>query len=76
MSTAIWTHFSDEELQTIDVLMSEGVGATPSEVIRYAVKLLGEVVRRHRVGEGSPLRIATVRNPLMTTLWPWPLQLL
>ena len=51
MTTPIPTRFSDEELQTVDRLVSEGLGATRSEVIRHAVNHLGEVVRRRRVGE-------------------------
>ena len=51
MTTPIPTRFSDEELRTVDRLVSEGIGASRSEVIRHAVVHLAEVVRRRRVGE-------------------------
>jgi Arc/MetJ-type ribon-helix-helix transcriptional regulator len=50
MTTPVPTRFSDQELQTIDRLVSEGVGTTRSEVIRRAVDHLDDVVRRSRAG--------------------------
>ena len=51
MTTPVPTRFSDEELATIDRLVSEGVGANRSAVIRVAVVLLDDAVRRNRIGE-------------------------
>jgi Arc/MetJ-type ribon-helix-helix transcriptional regulator len=51
MTTPVPTRFSDEELTTIDRLVSEGVGANRSAVIRVAVVLLDDAVRRTRIGE-------------------------
>lgn len=51
MTTPVPTRFSDEELATIDRLVSEGVGANRSAVIRVAVVLLDDAVRRTRIGE-------------------------
>jgi len=51
MTTPIPTRFSDEELATIDRLVAEGVGENRSSVIRRAVELLDDAVRRARVGQ-------------------------
>jgi Arc/MetJ-type ribon-helix-helix transcriptional regulator len=51
MTTPVPTRFSDEELTTIDRLVSEGVGETRSAVIRVAVVLLDDAVRRTKIGE-------------------------
>jgi Arc/MetJ-type ribon-helix-helix transcriptional regulator len=51
MTTPIPTRFSDEELATIDRLVSEGVGENRSDVIRRAIERLDDAVRRARVGE-------------------------
>jgi Arc/MetJ-type ribon-helix-helix transcriptional regulator len=51
MTVPIPTRFSDVELAVIDRLVSEGVGANRSEVIRRAVDELDEKIRRIRTGE-------------------------
>jgi Arc/MetJ-type ribon-helix-helix transcriptional regulator len=51
MTNPVPTRFSDKELATIDRLVSEGVGETRSAVIRVAVVLLDDAVRRARTGE-------------------------
>jgi Arc/MetJ-type ribon-helix-helix transcriptional regulator len=51
MTTPVPTRFSDEELSTIDRLVTEGVGGNRSEVIRRAIALLDDAVRRRRTGE-------------------------
>lgn len=51
MTTPVPTRFSDQELATIDRLVSEGVGDNRSAVIRRAVDLLDDAVRRIRIGE-------------------------
>lgn len=51
MTTPIPTRFSDEEISIIDRLVSEGIGANRSEVIRRAIERLDDAVRRARVGE-------------------------
>jgi Arc/MetJ-type ribon-helix-helix transcriptional regulator len=51
VTTPVPTRFSDEELATIDRLVSHGVGENRSAVIRRAVDLLDDAVRRTRIGE-------------------------
>ena len=51
MTTPVPTRFSDDEITTIDRLVSEGVGENRSAVIRRAVDLLDDTVRRTRAGE-------------------------
>ncbi|MEP7112255.1 MAG: ribbon-helix-helix domain-containing protein [Ilumatobacteraceae bacterium] len=51
MTTPIPTRFSDEELVVIDRLVTEGVGANRSDVIRQAVDQLNDRWRRSRIGE-------------------------
>lgn len=50
MSIPVPTRFSDEEIDLIDELVGEGVGASRSAVIRQGVHHLAESVRRARVG--------------------------
>lgn len=50
MTTPIPTRFSDDELALIDELVDEGIGDNRSAVIRRAVHLLADSVRRARVG--------------------------
>lgn len=50
MTTPIPTRFSDEELATIDELVSIGVADNRSAVVRRAVQFLAESVRRAEVG--------------------------
>ncbi|MDK1011065.1 MAG: hypothetical protein QGM46_07885 [Actinomycetota bacterium] len=51
MTTPVPTRFSDQELATIDQLVSDGVGENRSDVIRRAVEHFDDAVRRARVGE-------------------------
>jgi Arc/MetJ-type ribon-helix-helix transcriptional regulator len=51
MTTPVPTRFSDKELTAIDRLVSEGVGENRSAVIRRAVDLLDDALRRARIGE-------------------------
>lgn len=51
MTTPVPTRFSDAEVATIDRLVAEGVGVNRSDVIRRAVELLDDAVRRRRTGE-------------------------
>jgi Arc/MetJ-type ribon-helix-helix transcriptional regulator len=50
MTTPVPTRFSDDELALIDELVDEGIGDSRSAVIRRGVHLLGDSVRRARVG--------------------------
>lgn len=50
MTTPIPTRFSDDELEVIDELVAQGVGASRSAVIRRAVTHLADAVRRARTG--------------------------
>ena len=50
MTTPVPTRFTDDELALIDELVDEGVGDSRSAVIRRGVHLLGDSVRRARVG--------------------------
>lgn len=51
MTTPIPTRFSEEELIAIDRLVAAGVGRNRSDVIRHAVDLLDDAVRRAKTGE-------------------------
>lgn len=51
MSTPIPTRFSDDEIDSIDRLVDRNVAPTRSELIRYAVRLLDDAVRRAEEGE-------------------------
>lgn len=51
MTHPVPTRFSDEELTTIDRLVSEGVGANRSDVVRRAVDHLDQAIRRAHTGE-------------------------
>jgi Arc/MetJ-type ribon-helix-helix transcriptional regulator len=50
MTTPVPTRFTDDELALIDELVDAGVGDSRSAVIRRGVHLLGDSVRRARVG--------------------------
>ncbi len=50
MTTPVPTRFSDDELQLIDELVADGIGASRSAVVRRAVIHLADAVRRARVG--------------------------
>jgi len=50
MTTPVPTRFTDDELALIDELVDEGIGDSRSAVIRRGVHLLGDSVRRARVG--------------------------
>jgi len=63
MTTPIPTRFSDDELATIDQLVADGIAANRSEVIRQAVDLLADSVRRGRTGEAIA---ASYRNEPQT----------
>ena len=45
------TRFTDDELALIDELVDEGIADSRSAVIRRAVQLLADSVRRARVGQ-------------------------
>lgn len=45
------TRFSDDELALLDELVAAGIGDNRSAVVRRAVALLGDRVRRARAGE-------------------------
>lgn len=51
MSTPIPTRFSDDEIDSIDRLVNQDIAPTRSELIRYAVHLLDDAVRRAAEGE-------------------------
>jgi Arc/MetJ-type ribon-helix-helix transcriptional regulator len=83
MTTPVPTRFSDEELTTIDWLVTEGVGGNRSDVIRRAVELLNDAVRRRRIGEtiaesyrsrpqsGDDDAMAMANAVAMTEAEPW-----
>jgi Arc/MetJ-type ribon-helix-helix transcriptional regulator len=50
MTRPVPTRFTDDELALIDELVDEGIGDSRSAVIRRGVHLLGDSVRRARVG--------------------------
>lgn len=50
MTTPVPTRFSKDELELIDQLVNEGVGASRSAVIRRGVHHLADSIRRMRVG--------------------------
>ena len=50
MTTAVPTRFSGQQIETIDRLVSEGLGANRSEVIRRALDHLAESFERARIG--------------------------
>jgi Arc/MetJ-type ribon-helix-helix transcriptional regulator len=51
MTTPVPTRFTDEELELIDELVSEGVAESRSAVIRKGVHHLVDSVRRAKIGE-------------------------
>lgn len=50
MTTPVPTRFTNDELELIDQLVNEGVGASRSAVIRRGVHHLADSIRRMRVG--------------------------
>lgn len=50
VTTPVPTRFTDDELALIDELVSEGIGASRSAVIRQGVHHLADAARRARVG--------------------------
>ncbi|MPY93227.1 MAG: ribbon-helix-helix protein, CopG family [Acidimicrobiia bacterium] len=50
MTTPVPTRFSDDELALLDELVAAGVGDNRSAVVRRAVLLLADRVRRTRAG--------------------------
>ncbi len=50
MTAAVPTRFSERQIETIDRLVTEGIGDSRSAVIRRAVDHLAESVERSRVG--------------------------
>ena len=51
MTTPVPTRFTDEELELIDEMVSEGIGDSRSAVIRQGVHHLADAVRRARIGD-------------------------
>ncbi len=51
MTTAVPTRFRDDELATIDWLVTVGVGANRSEVIRRSVAHMRRSIEREQAGE-------------------------
>ena len=51
MTTPVPTRFTDEELELIDELVSEGVAESRSAVIRKGLHQLVDSVRRAKIGE-------------------------
>ena len=50
MTTPVPTRFSDDELELLDRLVDDGVGANRSAVVRRAVLELAEARRRAAIG--------------------------
>lgn len=51
MTTPVPTRFSADDLRLIDDLVAEGIGDSRSAVIREALRLLVDAVRRAREGQ-------------------------
>ena len=51
MTAPVPTHFSEQQIETIDRLEADGVGVARSEVIRRAVDHLADTVLRSRIGQ-------------------------
>jgi Arc/MetJ-type ribon-helix-helix transcriptional regulator len=51
MTTPVPTRFTDEELELIDELVSDGIAESRSAVIRKGVHHLVDSVRRAKIGE-------------------------